>query len=750
MKIKNLKLSSDLYNYYHKPIELKPYLYFNCLSSFYKTKYNRERELHKVLLGADKKNKKVDINYLAYLLYNIENKNYKSIFDFYKVVLSEDDYGILKEQRSKLLVIEKKEQIRLSKIQDENEKNKDREKIIRGNKNKTILMDILEGDYSRIKELDTNEDDYEITVYENYDFVLKFNVINRIFKLIRITEDYSYVVFGLFTKLKKIKRKEYTIKSDIKEKDSYVVKIQNAVKSDDEDTKEFNLNNSKILEIGKHIKIGTEKDQHLINCYESFFYWLKTSDMIRTNKKIVTNCYGVFNKNLSLLPNNATLQNDEVVSDIEDKVDFNDEELSSFELIFEKDKRRIYDKKDIAKVRNKFKNYLESSYRARFVTSYSLISIFRQLIMRDFKLKGFNYLCILSNKSSTGKSTIIKICCNSLLTGYEFPGYGADILKMSTQRFTGLSFMALPLTIDDLKTITNNSTIDLMKTSATHPAGLVKKYPNNTPTYYYNLRPFVVSANRFEIKDPNLADRFMIVNFDNQRVKEKEFPVEEKLLNYLLDNMSILSYELWDNIDKLKEILINQTIETSREENEKTILNLGNILLNGFFNILGDNTCSFNDDNGLLIDNSRNTILTNDDIVRNTIFEEIERLTKINYKINHKTQDSDSFSEYNFRYLLAGECANENIVSAIKRKAAQHHIKIDYDKQTNKLKINITKTALESMKFKDFKITTLPSLKDYILNGKYKGIRINNDVIKVFAFTMDCSNVNLEEEEDQD
>jgi hypothetical protein len=526
---------------------------------------------------------------------------------------------------------------------------------------------------------------------------IEFDPTNKIFKLFYMKKtsksDY-FEIFGSFKDVIKIKRTIYRIKTTIQTEKTEVIKLTNIKGKKEEDTiREFNLYESKVVNLGQFVKFGNQKEQDLFYAYQDFYIFLNSS-IIPTREEFLTDCYGVFSKDVVLLPNKYNLLND-----IEKQ-----EELIMYE---ENYREELQDQTELKKIGLELRKYLSMSYTSQILFSYSLISPFRYYLMGK-GLSEFSFLG-LGGKSGSGKTTRNKILFNKFHSNYNSEGYTESSLN-SSFRILKLQNQNTPLVIDDPKHI-DNRILSLLKSFATSKLTTDFRGTQDQKTIKYHIiRPIVLSFNRMRITEIELIKRFIIIDSTGDKLKEHERKPKEDLIKYVDSNIYLLGRFYYDNINKFIDILNNTDYKESRINSKETILNLGFKLLNEFFAMLDIKPLEeFNMID--YVEDGTKYIYNDNDSLQAELIEQLIRLTQTSIKV--LKGDNLSIINYNIYHILDN--------------GIDKPIRADIENRCNIMGIYIhnnnfllTRETLKHLRIKDLKLNKITDLKQIFTEEQYE------------------------------
>ena len=512
--------------------------------------------------------------------------------------------------------------------------------------------------------------------------------------------DYCYwEIFGSYKNILKFKRIIYNVNSKILKNEQEIVKITNIHSTKEEDrVKEFNLQNSEYIAIGKFIKFGNQRDQVLVDAYLEFYNFLN-SDLIPTKEEVITDCYGVFDENNVLLPDKVKL------IDTVDK----EGEISNFEEhITNTDKLDINQVKEVA---INLKEYIKLSKASTILFCYTLVSPFRYYLMNK-GLKEFGFLGI-KGRSSIGKTTRIKILNNLFHTGYNFEGYTqVDINRVFIVNLK--QHLLTPMVFEDPNLI-RNELVSILKSLGTSKVIDNERGTANQKTKKYKfIRPIILSFNNLNITDEYLIQRFIFLDLNDINIKRDEIIPKEDLINYLINNVHLLGKFYWKNIDKFFDVFKDFNMnEIPRENSKVVILEMGFKIMNQLFKQLNIDPIENIEFEQYLTD-GKNLIYNETDKIKIEILKALKELTTIK---STEREDNKLYNEtYDFTNLN-----NPDLDEKIKEKI----IKKGEDKgiYLHKEGILITRTALSHIKTKlnvEFKLNSTTDLQYAFEEGEYE------------------------------
>lgn len=540
------------------------------------------------------------------------------------------------------------------------------------------------------------EEDLKKSYYETDNLRIQFDPRLKVFYLYyyKFSRDGgNFEIFGSFKDILKIKRIKYHIKTTIHKEKTEIIKLTNVKGKKEEDTiKEFNLFDSKFIELGQFIKFGNQKEQILFHAYQDFFNFLK-SDIIPTETQYITDCYGIFDKNKIFLPNKYNLNNE--IERIE--------ELNIYEENLKVQEQQ--DQEKLKEVGLKLREYLNCSYTSQLLFSYSLLSPFRYFLMNK-GLSEFSFLG-LRGRTGTGKTRRNKILFNKFHSNYNDEGYNETSLN-SPFRILQLQYQNTPLLLDDPKSI-NERVLSLLKTFATSKLKTDFRGTSDLKTKKFHLiRPIVLSFNRLKITETELIKRFIFLDLTGEKLKNNETQPEEELIKYIDNNIYILGQFYYNNIKSFIEVLENSQYLESRKNSQETVLNLGFTLLNKFFEMLDIEPLKefkFID----YTEDGRKFIYNDNDNLKNELREQLIKLTQTNIRDDL----NGTYNNYNIYDVL-----NDNLDESTKDKIIKNcSVKGIYLHNNNFL---LTKQTLSYLRFKDLKLNNITDLKQVFTDNEFK------------------------------
>ena len=503
--------------------------------------------------------------------------------------------------------------------------------------------------------------------------------------------------FGTLIKAKKIILNEVNIKKNVNKRKYEFIEIHNASSKDEDNVKRFDLSLNKYVEVGKFIKVGSEKDQHLLESYKDFFLFLKDTDAFPKEDITETNVWGVFGKNEIYLPSNSRLNSDV------DK--FKNEELNVFEEIFKKDCNMSKVKETLIE----YRKYLGLSKTSQIIAAYSIISPFRYLLMEK-GLKEFGYLGVNSKGAMFGKTSRIKIINNIAMLGYNSEGYGATELKGTGIRLNYIQHVMAATVIDDPLSIKQDSILSILKQLGTSKfVSMTKGTVTGSPIHYNLIRPMIMSFNRFLIKDAALAKRFIMLNLDKRELQDLETKPDEDLILYLEENMEIFANFFWQNIKKFVDFVDELSFISERAQSKKSVIFAGYKLLNFIFEKFGIEKLEVGDLD-LYLSDAGELVSTDDDSIKNTIKSQLSNITTTIIEKN----------KYNVYDVLNQDLA-KNIKEELMRYCSNKGIYLFQEKH-----FLLTKQTLNFLILHDIKLKNITDLKQYFKSEEFEVIGKGN------------------------
>ena len=346
------------------------------------------------------------------------------------------------------------------------------------------------------------------------------------------------------------------------------------------------------------LNFGSKKSKKLYS--DNLHFVLRVLNLLTSHfisiRKVSVPFWGVINKGLVLLPNNSDVTN-EVVLQMANNY------AGEFNYVVAQLKAKSYEEteKYIGQVLMKLYKYLHDDEISKLIFQYSLGSIFAYYLFNQKKIPLVPSLVIIGPKS-TGKSNRVSLFSEEMWLGHMMGGKATiQVLqnaRSSTYRFDAYQFMVAPLHFDELTSfpdeligIIKDQSTSFGKSASIRGRGSINQGATMTPY----VRTYMLSVNRFDLKEDAFADRFIYIDLDDEyyhKVLSKIDSAEKYRLKVELTNsIFYVGVFILLNAHKFFPIVDSVPAAKDRSESKKVLISVGGAIaksLFGLFNISYD------------------------------------------------------------------------------------------------------------------------------------------------------------------